>query len=284
MKPINWSKYRFLLLLVIMIGLGILLAIYGAKRWGHPAEAIGDALIIAGVLGLTVDGYVKAHLLEEASRDISQYLLGYHLPGEIQYTIKDLMFTGRVSRNLHLHYTLTEPPETPDKVSVELTLTYWVENLTNSKLPYSQYFYQEASFSPRFLELRCDSTETNANYRLGENELGQQVKTQKDSFRITVKGPTIKLPPRSHESGSKYEFTTKCASLYAEDYSDVFVFDYPCIAVVVTAEYPEHFEFEAPSEPEEVNRWEYPRVFLGGEQITMHWRKKKALTIPTKSD
>jgi hypothetical protein len=273
-RKIQWGKYRFLLLLVLLITAGALCSIYGPEHWGHPAEAIGDALIIAGVLGLTVDGYVKSHLLEEASRDILKYMFGYHLNEELKGTMMNLMFTERVSRDLHLHYKLALQKDRPDKLSVELTLTYRVENLTYIKYPYSQYFYQDAQFLPRFLELRCDSSDNDANYNLGEEELLEQVKKQKEAFVIKVEGPAVSIPPRNYEGQSKHQFTIKCASVYPQDDSDVFVFDYPTVGVVITAEYPDDLEFEGPGKPAAPNRWEYPRVFLGGEQVTVYWRKK----------
>jgi len=275
MKQINWPKWRFLALLIALVLAGIALSIYGSRFWGHPAEAIGDALIIAGALGLTVDGYVKSHLLKEASQDISHYLLGYHLPVEIQQSIKKLMFTERISRDLHLYYKLTQAKDNANKVLVELTLSYSVENLSYNKFSYFQYFYQESIYSPRFIELRCDSSEPESRYCIQEEELILQAKAQEDAFEIRVKGPNIELPPRSSEHGSSYQFTTKCISLYPEDFTEVFVFDYPCLGVFIKAEYPANFVFEGPTKPDKVNRWYYPRLFLGGEQLTMRWRKRR---------
>ena len=120
MKSINWRKGRFLLLLVLLVAVGVVLSYFGSKHWGHSAEVIGDALIIAGVLGLTVDGYVKAHLLEEASQDIAKYLVGYQLPGQIQDTIKELMCTKLVNRDLHLHYRLSLLKENPGNILAEV--------------------------------------------------------------------------------------------------------------------------------------------------------------------
>ena len=69
---------------IILVG-GIALLFWPAAWPLHdPAAALAHALVIAGVLGITVDRVAKDHLLKEAARDISQYLIGYRLPEQIQ--------------------------------------------------------------------------------------------------------------------------------------------------------------------------------------------------------
>jgi|SRR6266850_1670915 len=275
MKNTNWRRYRFqLLLLLLAVGGGTLL--YFGTGLGHTAEGIGEALIIAGVLGLTVDGYIKEHLLEEASQDIAKYLYGYQLPPELQSTVKDLMCTKRVTRDFHLHYELSLIGAAPGKVLVETTLTYQAQNIGNKELPYGQPFYQQKYFSPCFLELRCDSNDKNGNFYIGPKELSEQVKSQEGKSEIRVTTPVIKLLPHSSLDKSKYQFQARWTIVCPEDYSDFFVLDEsPTIGVLITADYPDEFEFEGPTSATQVKRWEYERVFFSQEQITVHWRKKR---------
>ncbi len=275
MKNINWRRYRFQLLLLLLAGGGGALLHFGG-RWGHTGEGIGEALIIAGVLGLTVDSYIKEHLLEQASQDIAKYLYGYRLPTELQSTIKDLMCTKRITRDFHLHYELSLIGQEPGKVLVETTLTYQAQNIGNTKLPYVQPFYQQKYFSPCFLELRCDSSDKEGNFYFGSKELSEQVKSQEGKSEIRVETPLIKLLPHDSLSKSKYQFKAKWNLVCPEDYSDFFVLDEsPTVGVLITAEYPDEFEFDGPTSATQVNRWEYERVFFAQEQITVHWRKKR---------
>jgi hypothetical protein len=275
METINWRRYRFQLLLLLLAGGGAALLHYGA-RWGHTSEGIGEALIIAGVLGLTVDAYIKEHLLEEASQDIAKYLYGYQLPPELQSTVKDLMCTTRVTRDFHLHYELSRIKEEPGKVLVETTLTYQAQNIGNKKLRYEQPFYQQKYFSPCFLELRCDSNDKDGNFYVGPKQLSEQVKSQAGKSVIRVTTPAVNLLPHDSLSKSKYQFKASWTIVCPEDYSDFFVLDEsPTIGVLITAEYPDGFEFEGPTSATQVNRWAYERVFFAQEQITVHWRKKR---------
>jgi hypothetical protein len=244
---------------------GVALLYFGSAFLGHAAEGIGEALIIAGVLALTVDSYVKEHLLKEASQDIAMYLVGYQLPAEIQGTIKDLMSTNLVDRDVHLHYQLSLPKQSPGKVLAEVTLTYYVDNISNKKCSYKQRVYQHNTFSPAFLELRCDSNDEQGKYHLGVPELSLQLTGKEGEFVAEVSGPQIQLRPRS--GNFRYQFTAKFTLLYPQDFSDFFVFDDPTIGVIITAGYPDELEFIGPSDPSNINRWEYPRVFFGGEQL-----------------
>jgi hypothetical protein len=275
MKDINWRKVGFRVFLLLLVVGGVSLLYLGARFLGHGAEGIGEALIIAGVLALTVDSYVKEHLLKEASQDIAKYLVGYQLPPEIQGTIKDLMSTNLVSRDLHLHYELSLPEQSPGNVLAEVTLTYRVDNISNKKRSYKQYVYQQSTFSPTFLELRCDSNDEHGKYHLGVRELSLQLKGQEGEFLAEVSAPEIQLRPNCQTGKFRYQFTAKFKLLFPEDYGDFFVFDDPTIGVVMTAEYPDEIDFVGPSDPDNINRWEYARVFFGGEQITVQWRKKR---------
>ncbi|HBB93903.1 MAG TPA: hypothetical protein DC054_00810 [Blastocatellia bacterium] len=275
MKDINWRRYKFQLLLLLLAGGGGALLRFGG-RWGHAAEGIGEALIIAGILGLTVDGYIKEHLLEEASRDIAKYVWGYRLPTEVRKRFEDLMLTKRVTRGFHLHYELSPINATPGKVLVETTLTYQTQNIGNEVLPYRRRFYQQKYFSPCFLELRCISSDTNGNYYIGPKELSEQLKSQEGSSEIGVATREIKLLPYDSLSNPQYEFKARWTLVCPDDYSDFFVLDEsPTIGVLITAEYPDEFEFEGPSPATQVKGWNYPRVFFANEQITVHWRKKR---------
>lgn len=275
MKDINWRRYRFQLLLLLLAGGGGALLRFG-ERWGHTAEGIGEALIIAGILGLTVDGYIKEHLLEDASRDIAKYVWGYRLPTELQNRFEALMLTKRITRDFHLHYELSLIKEAPGKVLVETTLIYETQNIGIEELPYWRRFYQQKYFSPCFLELRCNSTDKDGNYYVGPKELSEQLKSQEGNSEVGVRTPTIKLLPHDSLSKPKYEFKARWTLVCPDDYSDFFVLDEsPTIGVLITAEYPDDFEFEGPTPATQVKGWKYERVFLAQEQITVHWRKKR---------
>jgi hypothetical protein len=188
------------------------------------------------------------------------------------------MGTKMVGRNLHLHYKLVLLKDSPGKVLIQVDQSYTVENISNQSLKYQQYMYLEKHTSPRFLELRCDSNDEHASYYLDEEKLSEQIRTVEMSQSmpgyIQVCGREIKLQPRVYNTNLKYQFSARYAYIFPDEYNDYFGLDDPTIGVTITAECPQELKFEGPTAPVHVNRWEYERVFLSGEHITVQWCKK----------
>jgi hypothetical protein len=55
-----------------------------------------DALLVAGIVTVTVDPFLKRRLLKEASTDIFHHLLGFDLPLEIRETLRDFLLKNRI--------------------------------------------------------------------------------------------------------------------------------------------------------------------------------------------
>src|SRR5215467_11251403 len=72
----------------------------GAIAW-CPYELgvkIGEAVLVAGILSVTVDLYLKHKLQEEAARDIFHYILGLKLPEELGNNLLAFASEKRVYR------------------------------------------------------------------------------------------------------------------------------------------------------------------------------------------
>jgi len=85
----------------LLFAVGCLIIWLYPRNWPVPelAVSVAHALVIAGILALTVDGYLKARLLKEVMQDTAKYLIGYELPAEIQDRIHEIMGTALVRHN-----------------------------------------------------------------------------------------------------------------------------------------------------------------------------------------
>jgi hypothetical protein len=78
-------RFRFnraLTVMCVVVVLGILLVLFEPKHFADAAKGIGEALIIAGVLGLTVDSYLKKTLVREIGTLALRTLFGANAPQE----------------------------------------------------------------------------------------------------------------------------------------------------------------------------------------------------------
>lgn len=270
-----WGTLRFVAGCIALIVLGVLLVYAFDSEF---AKLTGHALVIAGILALTVDRFIKERFLKEVSWDVSKYLIGYNLPPEIQDKIRDLMRTEVVRRNFELRYRLTSPaqPSIPPKLKLEIEFSFELENVTSRTQVYQQHVAFEKHDKPSLVELRCDSTDAKAVYCWQESTLLEE--KDDEPGVLEAFGKKIKIPPHNCEQGKTYKIGGKYFFVVPEDYSDLFSFFSPTINVTAIAvDVPQDLEFVAPlGDVSTTRRWEYRRVFLPGEHIHVRWFRKPA--------
>ena len=102
---IRREKKEFGLFILTMVVVGLLSLI--SLRWLSEgwvirriiAGSVGDALLVAALLAVTVDRYIKSDLIREASKDVHKYLVGYHLPEELKERIQEMMCEPIIRRD-----------------------------------------------------------------------------------------------------------------------------------------------------------------------------------------
>jgi hypothetical protein len=78
----NTILFWFFVVAQLLVGAWLL---YHPILWARSFfEALADALIIAGLLAVTVDLYLKTRLLKEVAGDVSKFFVGYSLPAEVR--------------------------------------------------------------------------------------------------------------------------------------------------------------------------------------------------------
>lgn len=267
-------------MLLFLIGCFCIVRTEGLNHWleNHTTleegfTALGHALLIASILAGSVDGYAKGRLLKEAMHSMSKYLIGWELPGELQDRIKNIMGTGLVRRNFHIHYKISLIELDPNHVTLTVKMEYEVENLTHQKQRYRQTLTLEKHLRAEVLEMRCNSQDVASQYYKSNHldRLEQEIDAK--TKIIGAYGNDIQLLPKRH--GLKYNFShTYTCQMEIED-SDIFIFAGPAINASITVECPDEIEFVAnSSERMSENRWDYDRSFLAGEHLTVRWFRR----------
>jgi hypothetical protein len=274
-KEKSLTGMRVFFALVLTLGL---VFIFGADSEGF--KSFGHALLIAGFLALTVDYYAKIHLVKEATNNIDLYLLGYALPREIQYKIKEVRETRIIRKKWKCTYTIQPHPDgEPNQIKLITDLYFEAENITNQDQWYRHRLDLERLALPDIECLSCHSNDVDARYNLYGEALRARINEFNEknpgSVSIEIAADRIKLLPESY---LWYEFRARYSQIYPAIGTDHFQFlepNIPTIGVTITVEDSENFKVDFPSKPlESGTEWTDPRIFLPGEIITIWWRPK----------
>jgi hypothetical protein len=263
----------FLLAVSFLLAIGIVLLLVPIPYLGTTfTHSLGDALIIAAIISLTVDVYLKQRVLQEVSSDVSKYLIGYRLPEPVQDRIRALLQTRWIRRNCSIRLRLVEIPEKPRHVRIEMVVSKDLENITTEENSFQDQYAYEKHLPENVLEMRCDSPDRSAQYRIAGPGLAKE-KTDEPGVMQAL-GSVVKIPPVHEALGKYYRFTVRYEAEYPDNYSDILSFDLPTIGVIFEAECPPEFRVSVgPADVVTPNRWEYRKLFLPGEHIRFRWER-----------
>jgi len=266
----NKEEIKFWTIVVLTIGGGLLSLRHYSATQNEFWRALGDALIIAGVIAGTVDQYAKNRILKEMMRNVYQHLIGHDLPVEVKDRIKELMSTDLIRRDWELKLRLATSAANPRYVSVHAELAYCVVNLTGSAIEYEHYF--EHDRSPNMLEIRCDTSDESARYRSVEKDL--QI-LELGGGRKGARGRKVWIKPHNENLGVEYRFRVVWEFLEPEEGSEDLVHTYPTIGATLRVEGTPGFAFK-PSTPDytsgnDLDWWHYNRLFLREESLGLDW-------------
>lgn len=263
-------------LILGQIAVGILLLYYPPRFATEFWYALAHALLVAGLLALTVDIYLKKRTLKEVANDVSKFLVGYSLPAEVRDSIQDLMHETLIRRNSLLRIELVPLDNEAKEVKLKIEVSDEVENISSKGQIYIDEVSYEKHDKQTVTEMRCDSEDPKAQYCISGEKL--VIVDNKDEPGVKcVRGKKIKLPGYSQKSGSKYQFRAKWEIILHENYSDVMSFAHPTINATVEVNCPPNFKFtlSPQADSENANRWEFHRLFLPDQHIRYRWERIK---------
>lgn len=268
---------RTVLPFICMFVLGLLLARYPANwRAGEFCRALSDALMIAGLIGSVVELWSASVLVDHATDQLSERLVGYGLPPAAQALIHDLVHkTKRVYRDYRAIYRIEAHPAKADYVIVRITLLYKAVNNGTGAEAYSPSLAEEQIYNPSAVSLECSGR------RYAHGELQSTISENRvvtfsidKNVRIT---PSSALAPietlKSDQFCSvRWEYTVEMPKYY----SAVLAFVGVTVNPVVEVQESEGFDVFATLDDcvhaPGGHSWAYNRAFIGGQHVRVWWK------------
>jgi hypothetical protein len=247
----------------VLIALGIVGLIYLHQY--EIAKDLCETAILAGVVTLTVDPFLKRRLAKEASRNIFHYLLGFDLPEEIRESL-----TGHLKNTRHyredLEMEVQVTPHGQDKAAITISQRSKVVAVKDCE--YVQELNFEESECGQILEVSVTGNrDTSMDYQK------RNVPLKKDSpepWVYTWKGPPIDL--KKEERITAYARFTVIRGR-----SDFFTMNFaaPVVRPRVHILDSEGFSVIASATPQRNGSFYiYRKVFLPADHIQVRWKPK----------
>jgi hypothetical protein len=185
---LRYHATKFVIAMVLILCLGIVVALAAPHLFHDPAakdgersifEAIfhelGHAMIVAAILGLTVDLFAKKRhdiMAESISRrintDVIGAIYGQQFPASIREEVRRNFLEQRIHReDLNITYTFKALPGYPDRLLVQEKSSYRFVNTTDQAVPFTLRAYVECPIEEQ-LRTHCKLLEASIN----DEELG----------------------------------------------------------------------------------------------------------------
>jgi hypothetical protein len=248
---------------------------------GHTdlPEKLGGELIVACVLALVVDRYIKKKFAEEVTRDLLSFAAGHSLEDSIRKKISELIRAAYVRRNFVIQFRLEDVAT--DLVRVTMTTTYEVKNLADDRPRYAVRSSIEASRwsmveRPMLREFKLRGS---SRWALAGEKLHQRTRQE---------GPYLFFQRRVHlepVDGRALEVHTVRSAVYPRDWYYVLDLLGPAITIGVTvevdrvADFEWHVHFGAGDDlmtQPAATIWAHSGVHLPGQFVRVTWSPRRA--------
>jgi hypothetical protein len=254
-----WKKWSGFVVGAILILVGSLMLLF---RPQSLARDFGIALLIAGVLTVTVDPYIKGKAQRETARDIFHHMLGYGLPEQIQNRLREIVETTEWYRtDMDVRYAVSE---SSDSVLFETEQEFTITNATNHDLDFEPAMEFEKTEYPVLRRVIC----------FQDKGYGREAALRPHTMEpraVEYRGKPLKI-----EAGGKRRFKYEYRIQYPIA-SGVFSlhFKYPTIGLALSVKSPEGLRVTAsPAAQECVGEWRYvDRLFMPGDHTEIRWEK-----------
>jgi len=274
--------------LLVVFVLGVCLRAWYPHTWQSKdlADVMGDAFIVASVIGFCIDLWATSLLINHAAEELSLRLVGYGLPPAARTLIHKLVHeTKMVYRNYHVTYSLQRHPELDRHVIVYLTSSWTLVNNGGSPEEYSTEMCQELSYDPQPVHLQCGGKSFGPMDIIKRVTAGGVVAlTAPDSCpKFTIKPSSATTPVDDLSPDQQCHVFWQITFSMPEYYSDVVAFR--GIVISPTIEFlgsSEEWEFRSDEESPEKGRpntadqraWRYDRAFIDGQHVRVRWKPK----------
>jgi hypothetical protein len=254
-----WKKWSGLVVGAFLIVVGCLVLPFAQAS---IARDFGIALLISGILTVTVDPYIKGKTQRETALDIFHHMLVFKLPEQIQERLRHIVETTKWYRTgTTMHCVVSESEE---NVFFEIEQEFGIVNATQHTLCFEPVMEIERTEHPVLRRVLCFDDPEYAK----EAELRPD---PKEPMALAYHGKPLKIEPGvkrrfKYENRIQYPFASGVFSLH---------FKYPTIGHSLTVKSPENLEITAsPAKLECPGEWRYvDQLFMPGDHTEIRWDK-----------
>lgn len=253
-----WKKYSGIVVGILLIVVGSLMLGFWRQ---NIARDFGTAILISGVLTVTVDPYIKGRTKRETALDIFHHMLGFKLPEKIQERLKHIVETTEWYRTDNKIRCVVS--ESGDDVLFNIEQEFRIRNATQYTLCFEPAMDFEMTEYPSLDRVIC----------LDDPQYGQDAvltPDPKEPKALAYKGKPIRIAPDG-VCGLKYEyrvqrpFRSGVFSLY---------FKYPTIGLSLTVKSSDKLRITASQENFVCSgEWRYDKLFMPGDHIDIRWER-----------
>jgi hypothetical protein len=170
------------------------------------AHGLGDAFVIAAILALSVDSYLKRHLAKELAEEVidrsSTYLMSFGLPRKIQDDVNHLCRLDFFYSNFQVEYTFESHSGLPNHLEMTTRVAFDVINMRDAPQPFTHYVSAWVNqlagdeCQPRILRAAAENLFGDRRTYTEPSEGGGPLAASVDEKGYLVWKKDVQIPPR----------------------------------------------------------------------------------------
>jgi hypothetical protein len=251
-----WDKYSAFIIGPSLIAVGLLV---GTLSDIAIVQELRLALLIAGILAVTVDPLIKGKAHREAVRDVFHHILGFNLPLAIRNRLLDIVTNTTVYReNTALRVVLSQ---SGDWLVFDVEMEYEVVNPTLYTVRFRPRLEFETGEHPTLKTVTC----------FGEPDYGSGATLdpkKNEPSVIAYRGRAIDFACGERRR-FKFEYSMQyplVLGFYIQH------FQYPTIGLALTIKHPASLVVTAtPAQSQSDGEWRYTTLFMPGDYMQIKW-------------
>lgn len=271
-----WMVVRWFVLSLIV---GLLLVLAYSDSW-YLADAIhklGDALMIAGIVGIVVELSSLGRLIEHIGTQVAERTTARHLPNPVREQIWEIVNSRLVYDAYERRYAFSHRDD--GRIDVHSRITYRVRNYGFASSAYAPTCAEESFYDPQFLSLEYALT-SGEGHAFNQEQLSTFTKQRPLTKAICVDDlPKLALHPMSEIPDEACTVTWHYRMIRNVEDSDITSFGGPTIDPVFDLQSPPDMhsfsDGEKVSHLEGGTRWIFKRPFIRDQHARVWWFKKK---------
>lgn len=281
MEALDRSAKHENALLLLLITTGVLLIIVSTQidhlishEYSATLSGLGEAIMIAGLLGFIVDKGLKTTL----ARDALSFLVGWEVTPSLREAIKDIIRIPCIRKDFTVCYTLEKCDKLPGFVCLTSETRFSVENMTHKS---EHYLFQSRVEQSRFPAVTAAGLQ-NATLAMSVADEKNQAGTRYTpnplpGSDMLVSKHTVVIP-----GNNARWFATKRIQYYPENFFAVLDILAPaCEGVTVIVTPTPFFDVkvrfgvdpDTEAQPQD-GKWFNPAVHLPGQHVRIIWAPK----------